>query len=43
MTLATGLEGLAALRPLLREIGDAKRVRVASAPGSLSEQAFARA
>ncbi|MCW2777194.1 MAG: uncharacterized protein JWN17_919 [Frankiales bacterium] len=33
---------LAALQPLLREVGDAKRVRVASAPGSLAEQAFAR-
>ncbi|MCV2489627.1 HD domain-containing protein [Geodermatophilus sp. YIM 151500] len=43
MTLATSLETLAALRPLLAEIGDAKRVRVASAPGSLAEQAFARA
>ena len=31
------------MRPLLVEIGDAKRVRVASAPGSLAEQAFARA
>ncbi|MEU2350509.1 hypothetical protein [Modestobacter sp. NPDC049651] len=31
------------LRPLLREIGDAKRVRTASAPGSLAEQAFGRA
>lgn len=38
----TGIEGLAQLRPLLGEIGDAKRVRVASAPGSLAEQAFAR-
>jgi hypothetical protein len=38
-----GLAPLAALRPLLAEIGDAKRVRVASAPGSLAEQAFARA
>ena len=34
---------LRALRPLLGEIGDAKRVRVAAAPGSLAEQAFARA
>ena len=34
---------LAALRPLLGEIGDAKRIRVASAPGSLAEQAFGRA
>lgn len=33
---------LAAVRPLLVEVGDAKRVRVASAPGSLAEQAFAR-
>ncbi|MGY1741637.1 MULTISPECIES: hypothetical protein [unclassified Blastococcus] len=37
------LRALAPLRPLLAEIGDAKRVRVASAPGSLAEQAFARA
>jgi hypothetical protein len=37
-----GIEGLAELRPLLGEIGDAKRVRVASAPGSLAEQAFSR-
>ncbi len=37
------LAGLSALTPLLREVGDAKRVRVASAPGSLAEQAFARA
>ena len=42
MTLATGLEGLSALRPLLGEVGDAKRVRVAAAPGSLAEQAFGR-
>ena len=34
---------LAELRPLLTEIGDAKRVRVASAPGSLAERAFGRA
>ena len=33
---------LAAVRPLLVEMGDAKRVRVAAAPGSLAEQAFAR-
>ena len=33
---------LAAVRPLLVEVGDAKRVRVAAAPGSLAEQAFAR-
>lgn len=33
---------LARLRPLLVEVGDAKRVRVASAAGSLAEQAFAR-
>lgn len=39
MTLAP----LAVLRPLLAEIADAKRVRVAAAPGSLAEQAFARA
>ena len=37
------LPALAALAPLLREVGDAKRVRVASAPGSLAEQAFSRA
>ena len=37
------LDGLAPLQPLLREIGDAKRVRVASALGSLAEQAFTRA
>ncbi len=40
---APALAHLAALRPLLAEIGDAKRVRVASAPGSLAEQAFTRA
>lgn len=34
---------LAALRPLLQEVGDAKRVRVAGRTGSLSEQAFSRA
>lgn len=39
---AADLDVLAALRPLLVEVGDAKRVRVASAPGSLAEQAFAR-
>jgi hypothetical protein len=43
VTTVTGIEGLADLRPLLGEIGDAKRVRVASAPGSLAEQAFVRA
>ena len=37
------LTALAGLRPLLGEIGDAKRVRVASTPGSLAEQAFTRA
>ncbi|MGY1796701.1 hypothetical protein ACI796_22275 [Geodermatophilus sp. SYSU D00525] len=37
------LAPIAALRPLLAEIGDAKRVRVAGSPGSLAEQAFARA
>ena len=37
------LDGLRQVVPLLGEIGDAKRVRVASAPGSLAEQAFARA
>ncbi len=36
------LDALAALRPLLQEVGDAKRVRVASSPGSLAEQAFTR-
>lgn len=34
---------LGELAPLLREIGDAKRVRVAAARGSLAEQAFTRA
>ena len=43
MTVATRLDGLAALTPLLREVGDAKRTRTAQAPGSLAEQAFARA
>lgn len=33
---------LADLRPLLQEVGDAKRVRVAGRPGSLCEQAFSR-
>ena len=47
MTTATksadvGLSGLSAVTPLLREIGDAKRIRTASAPGSLAERAFAR-
>ncbi len=37
------LLALAGLRPLLGEIGDAKRVRVAGRPGSLAEQAFTRA
>ncbi|SNS51747.1 5'-deoxynucleotidase YfbR [Geodermatophilus saharensis] len=37
------LTALAGLRPLLAEIGDAKRVRVAGTPGSLAEQAFVRA
>ena len=37
------LDGLREAVPLLCEIGDAKRVRVASAPGSLAEQAFSRA
>ncbi len=41
-TLGT-LTALAALRPLLAEIGDAKRVRVAAAAGALAEQAFGRA
>ena len=43
MTATTGLPTLGALRPLFGEIGDAKRVRTAGAPGSLAEQAFARA
>ena len=38
-----GSPTLAELRPLLTEVGDAKRVRVAAVPGSLAEQAFARA
>ena len=33
---------LADLRPLLQEIGDAKRIRVAGRAGSLCEQAFSR-
>jgi len=37
------LSGLSALRPLLAEIGDAKRLRVAAASGSLAELAFSRA
>ena len=37
------LAELAALRPLLAEVGDAKRLRVAGSPGSLAEQAFTRA
>ena len=41
--MTAGLSSCAALRPLLAEIGDAKRVRTAVAPGSLAEQAFARA
>lgn len=41
--MSAGQAPLAELRPLLAEIGDAKRVRVAGAPGSLAEQAFARA
>ena len=41
--MTAALDRLGSLRPLLGEIGDAKRVRVASAPGSLAEQAFARA
>lgn len=43
MTVALDLTVLAAVRPLLAEIGDAKRVRVAAAEGSLAEQAFRRA
>lgn len=44
MTLAAepALAGLEGLRSLLQEIGDAKRIRVADRPGSLSEQAFSR-
>ena len=38
MSVAT----LSGLRPLLQEIGDAKRTRVAGRTGSLTEQAFAR-
>ncbi len=38
-----GSPALAELRPLLTEVGDAKRVRIADAPGSLAEQSFARA
>ena len=38
-----GSPALAELRPLLTEVGDAKRVRVAAVSGSLAEQAFARA
>jgi 5'-deoxynucleotidase YfbR-like HD superfamily hydrolase len=41
--VTAGLPALAPLRPLLAEIGDAKRVRVADRPGSLAEQASARA
>jgi 5'-deoxynucleotidase YfbR-like HD superfamily hydrolase len=41
--VTAGSPALAELRPLLTEVGDAKRVRVADAPGSLAEQAFARA
>ena len=40
--IVSSLDGLAALAPLLREVGDAKRIRTAQAPGSLAEQAFAR-
>jgi 5'-deoxynucleotidase YfbR-like HD superfamily hydrolase len=43
VTTTTDLSTLGALRPLLAEIGDAKRVRTAAAPGSLAEQAFGRA
>jgi hypothetical protein len=43
VTTTTDLSPLRALRPLLAEIGDAKRVRTAAAPGSLAEQAFGRA
>lgn len=35
--------GLNSLVPLLTEVGDLKRIRVAHAPGSLSEQQFRRA
>lgn len=41
--MSADLAPLAGLLPLLREIGDAKRVRVAGSDGSLAEQAFARA
>jgi 5'-deoxynucleotidase YfbR-like HD superfamily hydrolase len=41
--VSAALSPLGALRPLLTEIGDAKRVRTAAAPGSLAEQAFGRA
>jgi hypothetical protein len=37
-----GLPALAPLRPLLAELGNAKRIRVAATPGSLAEQAFTR-
>ena len=37
-----GSSALAELRPLLTEVGDAKRVRVADAPGSLSRRGMAR-
>jgi len=43
VTAPADLGALGALRPLLGEVGDAKRIRVASAPGSLAEQAFGRA
>jgi hypothetical protein len=43
LAAAVPVPGLDRLRPLLQEIGDAKRVRTAAAPGSLAEQAFARA
>ncbi|MGY1711443.1 hypothetical protein ACI8AC_18245 [Geodermatophilus sp. SYSU D00758] len=41
--MSGGPAPLEELRPLLAEIGDAKRVRVAGGPGSLAEQAFGRA
>ena len=40
---APSVQGLDRLRPLLQEVGDAKRVRTAAARGSLAEQAFGRA
>ncbi len=39
---AGGVSVLAGLRPLLGEINDLKRVRVAGRPGSLAEEGFFR-